>query len=196
MANYVLKIRDKTIGKPVNRHRNKREVERLRTKWLKLLERGATNAEATSICGVSRNYFRQALTDNPKFRERYVRAKEIAKEARADALRKESYRRSVKGVKKTVYYKGQKVGTERQYSDTLLSQELKAHCDEFKETRNEASSANNYTGAAEQLATAILALLAHQASGDDAKVINGSASDGSPLQLEVLGKGEPTDAAR
>ncbi len=48
-------------------------------------------------------------------------------------LENAAYQRAVRGVEKGVYYKGEKVDTETQYSDGLLSQLLKARVPGYKE---------------------------------------------------------------
>jgi hypothetical protein len=78
-------------------------------------------AKAASIAGVSLRKVRErAKTD-----EEFSTAMEAAAEVASDALETEAQRRAVLGVPKDVYYQGQVVGTELQYSDTLLSQLLK-----------------------------------------------------------------------
>jgi hypothetical protein len=50
------------------------------------------------------------------------------------SLENAAYRRGVHGVEKGVYFKGEKVDTETQYSDTLLSQMLKARVPGYGDT--------------------------------------------------------------
>lgn len=63
-------------------------------------------------------------------------AVETALEEAADELELEARRRAVEGVEKGVWYQGEEVGTELQYSDTLLTTLLKAkRADEFAERK-------------------------------------------------------------
>jgi len=55
----------------------------------------------------------------------YAEAVEIAKHVYADTLEEEMHRRAVKGVTKGIYYRGQMIDTEQEYSDTLLIVALK-----------------------------------------------------------------------
>jgi hypothetical protein len=50
------------------------------------------------------------------------------------SLENAAYRRGVHGVEKGVYFKGEKVDSETQYSDTLLSQMLKARVPGYGDT--------------------------------------------------------------
>ena len=57
----------------------------------------------------------------------FQEAVDDARDKWADRLEAEAYRRGVEGIEKGIYYQGEKVDVERQYSDALLSQMLKAH---------------------------------------------------------------------
>ena len=75
--------------------------------------------------------------------EAFARAWEEAKKAAVElVLEPEAFRRAVEGVTKKIYYQGQKIGTERQYSDTLLIFLLKAHAPEKYSERIRAESIN------------------------------------------------------
>lgn len=58
---------------------------------------------------------------------------EQSKQDYCDTLRTEIHRRAHDGVLKPVYQRGEKVGTIREYSDTLLIFQAKAHMPEYRE---------------------------------------------------------------
>lgn len=74
----------------------------------------------------------------------FAAAWDEALEMGIDEAQGELHRRAVKGVLEPVYYKGEKVGHIRRYSDTLLMFLLKAHRPEiYRETvRSELTGAN------------------------------------------------------
>jgi hypothetical protein len=57
----------------------------------------------------------------------------------ADTIEAEMTRRAIDGVEKDVYYKGQIVGTEIVYSDTLLSKMADAHIPAYAKTKEQES---------------------------------------------------------
>ena len=61
----------------------------------------------------------------------------------ADFAEIEAYRRAFKGVEKPVWYKGEQVGTEIEYSDTLAITMLKALRPEKYKERKEVTGKNN-----------------------------------------------------
>src|SRR5436305_1255580 len=67
----------------------------------------------------------------------YAAAIASAFEDRADMLEEEAFRRAYKGVEKPVFQQGKKVGTVREYSDTLMLALLKAHRPEKFKDRQE-----------------------------------------------------------
>jgi hypothetical protein len=79
--------------------------------------------------GVSRNSVYRWLEKDETFSLRY----EQAKVAYCDLLRQEINRRGARGVLKPVYYQGEKVGTIREYSDTLLIFQAKAKMPEYRD---------------------------------------------------------------
>ncbi|AEV24612.1 hypothetical protein Dsui_0192 [Azospira oryzae PS] len=90
-------------------------------------------ANVTKACKKSRLARRSAYEwrdDDPDF----ARAWDEALERGTDALEDEAVRRATEGTLKPVFYKGQKCGSVREYSDTLLIFMLKARRPEkFKE---------------------------------------------------------------
>lgn len=71
---------------------------------------------ALKQAGVSRRQFETMRDSDADFEEQVENAWEIA----ADALETEARRRAVEGVTKDIYYKGEIVGQEQVYSDSLL----------------------------------------------------------------------------
>ena len=104
--------------------------------WIDLFLRqlkshGLINTAATTA-GVSRRTVDRLREASAEFDY----AVEDALEAAADELEMEARRRAVEGVEKGVYYKGDRVDTEVQYSDQLLTTLLKAkRADEFAERK-------------------------------------------------------------
>jgi hypothetical protein len=52
--------------------------------------------------------------------EQYREAFELAKEAAADFLEKEAWRRATQGLERDIFFKDKKIGVRKDYSDTLL----------------------------------------------------------------------------
>jgi len=87
--------------------------------------------EACKIAGISNG----ATHLWRKFDATFIAAFAIAKEAAADRLEQEAWRRAVNGTDKPVFYKGTKCGNIRDYSDTLLIFLLKGiRPDKYRET--------------------------------------------------------------
>lgn len=89
----------------------------------KLDDTAGNISAACRAAGVSRAIAYLWRRDNPEFRRRW----EEAQEAATDRLVQEAYRRAFEGSDKDVFYKGEVVGAERQYSDTLAIFLLKCH---------------------------------------------------------------------
>lgn len=92
-------------------------------KYIDALRAEGLEATARAAAGVTKRTVEKALQEDPDF----AATVEDAMEKWADTLEREAYRRAVEGVEKGVYHQGVLVATERQFSDTLLSQMLKAH---------------------------------------------------------------------
>ena len=82
---------------------------------------GAVSSAATRA-GVGRTFVYAQRAADPAFAAAWDDALETA----TDAMEREAWRRGAKGVLKPVYQGGKKVGTIREYSDTLLIFMLKA----------------------------------------------------------------------
>lgn len=82
----------------------------------------------TATCeemGVNRSLFYWWMNHDPDFVAQFEKAKVKATENMRRNLQDELYRRSVEGIDKPVYYKGERVDTVKQYSDLLLIVGLK-----------------------------------------------------------------------
>jgi hypothetical protein len=79
-------------------------------------------SRAAHVAGVDRSNAYQKRLKDAEFAERWENAIETA----ADALEAEARRRAVEGTDKGVWHQGVQVGTEKQYSDSLLALMLKA----------------------------------------------------------------------
>lgn len=96
-------------------------------------ETGNVRAACTSA-RIGRQTFYDLRDRSDEFRTRLKDAKDDA----CDALELESRRRAKDGVTKTIFYKGVPIGTEHEYSDTLMIFLLKAHRPEiYRETINQ-----------------------------------------------------------
>ena len=96
-----------------------------------LRSHGLVNSAATTA-GVTKRTVDRLRESSAEFDY----AVETALEEAADELELEARRRAVEGVEKGVWYQGEEVGTELQFSDTLLTTLLKAkRADEFAERK-------------------------------------------------------------
>jgi hypothetical protein len=87
---------------------------------------------AAKVAGIDRktHYNWLGPKDNPTS---YAIRFNEARDTFADRIRYEIKRRALEGVKKAVYYKGEKIGTEEEHSDRLLEMLAKAHCPEYRD---------------------------------------------------------------
>lgn len=83
-------------------------------------------SKACKKAKVPRRTFYAWLQEDEKFKEKFEAASIIA----VGVLEDEAKRRALEGVLEPVYYKGEKVGSVRKYSDTLLIVLLKGHAPE------------------------------------------------------------------
>lgn len=84
--------------------------------FLELLAKGHTAAYSAERCRVSRS----SAYKHREADEEFARAWKDAEQAGTEVLEEEAMRRAKDGVLEPVYQAGQKVGTIRKYSDTLL----------------------------------------------------------------------------
>lgn len=86
------------------------------------LKRTGQITQAAFNAGIDRSYAYKRRDNNPEFAKRW----DEALDAFADTLEAEARRRAVEGTDKGVWHQGVLVGTEKQYSDSLLALMLKA----------------------------------------------------------------------
>ena len=84
--------------------------------FLEFLETFPNLAQACKVLKIPRSTLNNLRARDPKF----DKATKAAISNGVDAIEAEAIRRGVEGVKKDVYYKGEKIGDETVYSDTLL----------------------------------------------------------------------------
>ena len=87
------------------------------------------------VTGIDRSTHYKWLEEDPEYQLNFAAADKQA----LDVLESEAYRRAVKGVNKPIYYKGQRCGYVREYSDTLLIVLMKARAPEKYRERHELS---------------------------------------------------------
>jgi len=91
-------------------------------KFLKLLSETGHVSNCCSALNVSRNEMYRHREKSPKFKEKWIQALSHA----VELLEDEAWRRAYEGIDRAVWYKGEAVGTEKHYSDTLLMHRLNA----------------------------------------------------------------------
>lgn len=118
----------------------RRTPEQMREDALTAFEDTGNITLACKKARVPRRTFYNWLRDIPTFKAAFDESAKIA----VGVIEAEMHRRAVIGVPKGVFYKGKKVATEREYSDTLLIVLAKAHAPEkYKDrTSNEHSGPN------------------------------------------------------
>jgi hypothetical protein len=103
-----------------------------RETFLAVLRDTANVRIAATRGGIARSAAYEARERDADFRAKWDEALEDA----VDVLEAEARRRAVTGCRKQIYYKGEAIGEEVEYSDTLLIFLLKAHRpDKFRETQ-------------------------------------------------------------
>jgi hypothetical protein len=110
-----------------------------KTKFLKSLSRYGNVTKASKAARVHRS----TPYDWKEEDEAFAKAWDVAIEQAADHLEAEAYPRAVTGVTRDVFYQGEKIATERHYSDSLLTLLLKSNRPEKFKDR----VANEHTGA-------------------------------------------------
>lgn len=110
--------------------RTRRTVEKQRDAFLDALAQTANVSAACKAAKVPRRTAYDWKDADPEFRKAWDAALELG----TDALEDEAVRRAHEGTLKPVYQGGKKVGTIREYSDTLLIFMLKGRRpDRFKD---------------------------------------------------------------
>lgn len=92
-------------------------------KFLRELERTGNLKASAAYVGVTP----QAIYSAQKKIDGFKEACDVARDKMAHTVETEMRRRAIEGVEKGVYYKGELVATEREYSDSLLTMLAKAN---------------------------------------------------------------------
>lgn len=103
-------------------NRRERTQEKEREAFLSALREGASVSAAAKKAGVGRSTVYEWRNADDDF----ARAWDDAYETGTDAIEDEAKRRAVEGTDKPIFYKGAQVATVKEYSDTLLMQQLNA----------------------------------------------------------------------
>ena len=115
-------------ARPAHRQAEAREVRTARTRkakqapFLTAFRRTGSVTGAAREAGVSRSAHYKWVEVDPEYAEQF----ENANEEMVDGLEQEARRRALEGVDEPVYYKGERVGSFRRYSDALLILLLRA----------------------------------------------------------------------
>jgi hypothetical protein len=91
-------------------------------KFLRLLSETGNVSKCCIALHISRFEMYNHRKKFPKFKDQWEAAYQVA----ISLLEDEAWRRAFTGIEKDVWYKGEVVGTEKQYSDTLLMNRLQA----------------------------------------------------------------------
>lgn len=86
--------------------------------------------QACEFVGISRVAIWSRRQSDPAFEQAYLAAEACG----TQALKDEAHRRAYRGVLKSVYHKGEIVGLQREYSDTLLMFMIKKHDPSFRDS--------------------------------------------------------------
>lgn len=120
----------------MTQNNNKKQDEKptnIKTKFLDHLRNHPNVTLAARAAGVNRQYMYELRKEDPVF----AQAWDAALDEAIDLLEAEMHRRAFQGVSKPVYQQGKKVGSVREYSDTLAIFLAKAHRPEkFRERQS------------------------------------------------------------
>jgi hypothetical protein len=112
------------------KRKDKRSKEKKQREFIEAFSQYASITKACKKSKVPRRTIYDWFAAEPMFKAEFDRATEQA----IGALEDEAIRRAVEGVNKPVYQGGKKVGTVKEYSDSLLHLMLKARAPErFKD---------------------------------------------------------------
>lgn len=141
-----------------------------RNRFLRLLEKTGNVNSAAAEVGISRATVYALEKRNPVFAERV----QLAKDKALGMLEKEAVRRAHDGVERGKYYKGEKIGTEKEYSDTLLMKLMEASDPERYGKRSNVSIDHQISVNGDSAKQKLAALLKVELNGDDdTEVIDG-----------------------
>jgi hypothetical protein len=121
------------------RANKKRHEEAALDAYLRYLSDGNTKVYAMRRAGISGSTISTRRANNSEFRA----LEERALEEGSDCIEQEMIRRGRDGTLKEVYYKGEVVGHERVFSDSLLLAVMKSKKPEYRESRNVVSAEIN-----------------------------------------------------
>lgn len=144
-----------------------------------LREGGGHVGRAAKSIGVSRRHLYRIRESDPEFRAAWIEAIEIG----TGALEDEAVRRAMQGIDKPIFQGGRKVGTVREYSDTLLMFLLRARNPEkySDRYRHEHSGPNN--GPIQTRSTHAIDL--SKVSDEELRVLQGIAARQEPIIKSV-----------
>lgn len=91
--------------------------------FISVLSKYGNVTKAAEAVGISRAHAYRVRDESKAFSQQWDDALLEA----ADNIEFEALRRAKRGTLKPIYYKGQRVGYEREYSDTLMGMMLKGH---------------------------------------------------------------------
>lgn len=98
----------------------------IRTLFLAALAKGHTVTAAAGMAAVGRRTVYEWRESDPEFAKQW----EDAYAAGTEVFEQEARRRAVEGIERGVYYMGERVDTQREFSDTLMMFMLKARAPE------------------------------------------------------------------
>jgi hypothetical protein len=119
--------------------RNDKMLQPNKKMFLAALAETGNITSASKLTNIARNTHYTWLKEDPA----YAAAVEDAFVQAAENLEREARRRAVSGVDKPVYYKGEKVDTMKEYSDTLLIFLLKGAMPDKYSEKFQGSITNN-----------------------------------------------------
>lgn len=113
--------------------RSKKSPQRMNL-FLKALHRNNGNvSKSAKAAGVCKHTVYQWRSKDEIFAQRW----DIAVDEVMEVMEEEAYRRAVQGVEKPIFYKGQEIGTIKEYSDRLLEFMLSAKRGYARNTKTE-----------------------------------------------------------
>ena len=120
--------------------KEKRTVQQKQRDFLEYFCELANITTAAKKAKIGRRTVYDWIETDPEFKKQYKKAKKVA----IGVLEDEAARRAVVGVDKAIFYKGKKVATVKEYSDTLMIVLLKAQAPKkYREvTKVESKSTN------------------------------------------------------
>lgn len=117
---------------------DKRTIEQKQESFIEAFCALANVTKAAAKARVGRRTVYDWLANDPEFKKAYTAAEPVA----LGVLEDEATRRAVEGVNKPIYYKGDQVGTMKEYSDTLMIVLLKARAPEKYKERTQIDAKN------------------------------------------------------